>query len=372
MSKPRITIDASSLLLRSAGIKTYTYHWIEALRALSSQDHVRAFPFIGRLRTLDHEHSMYSKLETYPRLAWLLSTRFLDGAALQPALWGSDIFHASNQVRHAPRGVKLTASIHDMTCWLMPELHTAANVKADQYFADRIWKRADALIAVSENTRQDAIKLVGLREDRVHTVHSGVSERFFQVTPDQAATARQQLQLNKPFALCLGTVEPRKNIDRLLDAWSQLPPDVREEYELIVAGPMGWAADHTVARLRSGMRGVRHIGYVPEHLLAGLTAAACLFVYPSLYEGFGFPVAQAMAAGVAVLTSNVSSLPEVAGPGAALIDPLSVEDLRATLLRLLCSGTERAHLAQAGRAFAQRYRWTACAERSWRIFEQIA
>ena len=172
--------------------------------------------------------------------------------------------------------------------------------------------------------------------------------------------------LQRPFVLFVGTIEPRKNVDLLLDAWESLPVALRTQYELVVAGPVGWAAETTVARLRA----VRYLGYVPEPDLAPLTAAAEAFVYPSLYEGFGFPVAQAMAAGVAVITSNVSSLPEVAGNAALLVDPRSQSELRAALVRLLGSGGPAA-FAGAGRAgtgagvplgsLRQRSRWSSSA-----------
>lgn len=163
----RITIDATSALLRSAGIKSYTYHWVRHLRAQVSAektgDEIRAFPYLGDFGKLDHQASILSRWQTVPRLALLYLVR--DSTFLDWVLRGADIFHASNQVHRKPRGMKLTATIHDLTCWLMPEFHTKANVLADDYFAHRILRRADGLIAVSENTRQDAIRLLGIAPD---------------------------------------------------------------------------------------------------------------------------------------------------------------------------------------------------------------
>jgi alpha-1,3-rhamnosyl/mannosyltransferase len=146
---------------------------------------------------------------------------------------------------------------------------------------------------------------------------------------------------------------------------------VRQEFELVVAGPMGWASAETAARVRS-VRRVRYLGYIPEPDIAPLTAAATVFAYPSLYEGFGFPVAQAMAAGTPVITSNVSSLPEITGDAALLIDPRSVTELRDGLRRLLLSATRRAELAARGRLRACAFRWEACAERSLVFFREVA
>ena len=150
-----------------------------------------------------------------------------------------------------------------------------------------------------------------------------MAEPFFAATAETGTSARLKYGLHRPYALYVGTVEPRKNLDRLLDAWQSLPASVREQFDLVVAGPEGWQSAGTMARLRAPAPGVRYLAYVPEPDLPGITAGAIVFVYPSLYEGFGFPVAQAMAAGVPVITSDLSSLPEVTGGAAALIDPRS-------------------------------------------------
>lgn len=366
----RICVDATSLLLRSAGVKSYTYHWVKALRAQAGEDAVRAFPAIGPLGELHHDRSMLSALQTYPRIALLHGANYVSGV-LDAALHGIDLFHASNQVRRAPQRTKLTATIHDLTCWLMPELHTAANVRADQEFADRVLKKADALIAVSENTRQDAIRLLGLPPEKIRTIYSGVDERFFAVSDAEAMRVRQAHGLAKPYVLFVGTVEPRKNLDLLLNAWTGISPDLREAYELVIAGPIGWAAAETGARLRSGLPGVRYLGYFPEADLPGLTKGATMFAYPSLYEGFGFPVAQAMACGVPVLTSDASCLPEVTERWAVLVDPRSEAELCDGLGRLLTSATTRETLARQGRRTAERYRWQQCAQESWELFASV-
>jgi alpha-1,3-rhamnosyl/mannosyltransferase len=130
---------------------------------------------------------------------------------------------------------------------------------------------------------------------------------------------------------------------------------------------MGWASAETRARLES----TRYLGYVPEADLAPLTAAATVFAYPSFYEGFGFPVAQAMAAGVPVIASNVSSLPEVAGDSALLVDPRSVAEVESALSKLLLSGDLRESLRNRGRIWAERYRWSTCAAQSLQFFRNL-
>jgi len=356
----RITIDATSALLRSAGVKGYTYHWLKHLRRQAgTDDEIRAFPMLNDWDVLDHEHSALSMPATVSRLAVLHSVNVFGSSILDRVLRDTQIFHAGNLVRRAPTRARLTATIHDLTALIMPEVHTKAIAEADDTFSERILKRADGLIAVSENTRQDAIRMLGVRPERIRTIYSGVPEDYFDATPHPR---------NKPYVLCVGTVEPRKNLDALLDAWGVVPPDLREHFDLLVAGPQGWHASATMARIRSESI---YLGYVPEREMPGLIAGATLFVYPSLYEGFGFPVVQAMAANVPVLCSNTSCLPEIAGGAAALADPRSVSEIAAQLVRLLEDPEERSRLARLGRAQAEKYKWDRCARESLDFFREV-
>lgn len=360
----RVMIDASSALFRSAGVKNYTYHWMAHLRRQTAAgDEILAYPFLtGAPRgaeRLDHEASAVSVWGTASRVALLYGTNWFGRRILDLTIKGADIFHASNQIQHAPGRAKLTATIHDLTGFLMPELHTRGNANADRVFAERILKRADGLIAVSENTRQDAIRLLGIPPERITTIYSGVPEEFFNAPPTRRA---------RPYVLYVGTIEPRKNLLTLLDAWKQVSPELRQEFELVIAGPVGWSAQETVARIRAE---ATYLGYVPEEELPGLVAGATAFAYPSLYEGFGFPVVQAMAAGVPVVTSNVSCLPEVTGDAALLVDPRSTAELTAAVTRVLESVDLRTDLGARGLARAERYRWEACAKESLRFFREV-
>ena len=356
----RITIDATSTLLRSAGVKTYTYHWLSHLRqAARPGEEIRAFPFLGDLAHLDHERSPLPAHATWLRIALLHAANVFGSPVLDRLIERCDIYHATNMVRRAPSRARLTATVHDLTSRLMPEHHTPANIRADGVFAERILKRAAGLIAVSENTRQDAIRILGIAPERIRTIYSGIAPEYFDARPTPRA---------RPYALYVGTIEPRKNLTVLLDAWSALQPALRAEFDLVIAGPEGWNSAATLARVRSE---TIYLGYVPEQNLPGLFAGATLFVYPSLYEGFGFPVVQAMAAGVPVLTSNTSCLPEVTAGAAVLVDPRSVTEMNAALTRLLESATERVRLSAAGRARANDFQWPACAEASLDFFRGI-
>ncbi len=359
-------------MLRSAGVKAYIWYWTKALIEAAGKDAIRTFPPVDFSRSINHEYSMASELQTFAGLATLYATNHLGLSLLNVGIGRARLFHATNQIRRVPRVKRLTSTMHDLTCWSMPSMHTRDNIQADSLFAECVWKRADALIAVSENTRQDAINHLGISPDRIVTIHSGVSEPYFNVTDEAARDAARKYSLDKPFILVVGTIEPRKNTARLLDAWAALPDRYRNDFDLVLAGPAGWATERTVARLRQGSQAVRWLGYVAEADLPGLTRAATIAAYPSLYEGFGFPVAQAMAAGRAVLTSNVSSLPEVGADGCEYIDPISTNSIAAGLVRLLDSESLRSQLGAAGAITARlRYRWSICAERSLSLFRDL-
>jgi glycosyltransferase involved in cell wall biosynthesis len=353
----KIVIDATSTLVRSAGVKNYVWHWLRHLRMQGAD--IGAFPFLGDLGGLDHEASALSRPATMARLGLIKAMNETGVPSLDWLIRGADVFHATNLLRRRPRTAKLTATIHDLTCWLMPEVHTPGNVQADREFAEAILRRADGLIAVSENTRQDAIRLLGIAPDRIRTIHSGIPEEYFQATPAPRA---------KPYALYVGTIEPRKNLETLLDAWALLNPSLRDEFELLIAGPRGWSSDATLARIE---REATYLGYVPEADLPGLTAGATAFVYPSLYEGFGFPVAQAMAAGAPVITSNNSCLPEIVAEAAILVDPRSASEIAAALTRLFESESLQGDLRARGGKRAQLFRWEKCATESLHFFRSV-
>ena len=367
----RIAVDATPLLVRSAGVKGYIWHWIQAMRARAGSAAIQAFPFMGELPPLRHDRSVYPAVATYPRIAAVHASNKIPGL-IDTLTATANVFHCSNQIRRKPTHCRLTATIHDLTSWSHTSQHLKGTLRLDFDFAERVLKRADGLIAVSDNTRRDAIEYLGIDPDKIRRIYSGVPPVYFNVTAAQTEGARSAVGLTKSYVLYVGTIEPRKNLDRLLSAWSTLPNDLLSENELAIAGPYGWGSETTMALLQRNPKGVRYLGYVGEEHLPGLTAGALFVAYPSLYEGFGFPVAQAMAAGVAVLTSNTSCLPEIAGDAAVYVDPLSATEMAEALKLLLTSPSLRDRLSAAGRLRAVNYTWDRCAAESIQFFQELS
>jgi glycosyltransferase involved in cell wall biosynthesis len=348
-------IDCSPLLVRSAGVKTWLYHWTRGLMELAP-DSIR--PVLGAPGgTLTLEGGLRTHAA---RLALLAALNVSRGALSEWILGGCEVFHVSNLLRYPPRSSRLSATIHDMTAWIFPEMHTQGTRDADHQFARVVLKRADGMIAVSENTRQDAIRILDLAPEKIRVIYPGVPASYFAARPVPRAPRQ------KPWFLFVGTIEPRKNIDGLLDAWSSLPSSWRREFELRLVGMRGWSADPTLRRLAqlSGEGDtVRYLGYVAEDELPAMTAGACALVYPALYEGFGIPLVQAMAAGCPVITSNVSSMAEVTAGAALLVDPRSQSEIAQAIRRIGESPSLRSELAERGRERARLFTWPrACAE----------
>jgi glycosyltransferase involved in cell wall biosynthesis len=366
----RICIDGSPLLVRSSGVKTYVYQLTQHLRAAFGAENTCIFPGIRSPGELDHDASGGASAYKLPRLGLLF---LVNHGLISPRLVvpGVELFHASNLIRNPPTHCKLTATVHDVTSWLMPHLHRPGTLSADQHYADRIWSRSDGLIAVSQRSKQDAVETLGLDPKKIAVVHNGVAASYFQVQASEVDEMRDVYQIRGSYMLFVSTVEPRKNVDRLISAYEQLSQEIRHEFELLIAGPLGWNYEATLNRMRAHKGGVRYLGYVPERHLPALFASATLFAYPSLYEGFGLPVLQAMAAGTPVVTAPTGALPEVASDCAVYADPYSVDEMAAVLRRMLLSPSERDGLSERGRVRAAGFTWAACAVRTWEFFQAV-
>ena len=290
-------------------------------------------------------------------------------AALAPriAAWrlrryGDHIFHGPNFILPPFPGPSV-ATVHDLSTVLHPQWHPAARVALMESALPQTLARASRLITPSEAVRGELIAHYGLAPARVQAIPMGVDGAF---APRPAAAlagtlARLGLQPGG-YLLCVATLEPRKNIDGLLDAYLALPPALRRRYPLALAGAPGWHSEALTARLRQLAAGgaVRLLGYVAQGDLPALYAGARLFAFPAFYEGFGLPVLEAMASGVPVVTADRSSLPEVAGDAALLVDPADGAALREALARGLEDEPWREAARARGLARAAERSWDRC------------
>lgn len=224
-------------------------------------------------------------------------------------------------------------------------------------------QHADAVLVPTKAIAGELAERHGYPSERMTVTHEGVSATFFGTTP-LSATTLGRMGIPGPFALAVGTLEPRKNLARLLQAWRAASAELAG-WKLVLAGPKGWGAELPATE------DVMPIGYVEDHTLPGLMAAADIFCYPSLYEGFGLPPLEAMAAGTACLVGRYSAAEEVIGDSALLVDPTDIEEIAAGLARLASDDGSRQRLALEGRACAAAYTWEGTAHETKQVYERM-
>jgi len=375
----RIALDALPLQVRSAGIAVYTEGLVRALAAAQPELSITLFGLAaspgGRSaadtgawpaavrwqRSLLYPLIMGAPLMQLPRLL-----------PLEAALRGADLFHATNYAAPHSRTTPLVITVHDLALLRFPALGTPAlrrlvrRVGADA-------ARARRVIADSESTARDLRELLGVAAASLRVVYPGCDARFF-APLDPAASARvlERHGVAPPYILHVGTLEPRKNLDRLVRAFAAARAAQRLPHRLVLCGASGWGSAALESLLAAPELAdvVRCTGAVSHDDLPALYAGAALFAYPSLYEGFGLPPLEAMACGTPVLTSRVASLPEVVGDAAVLVDPYDEAALAATIAQVLGDAELRAGLAARGRARARQFTWERCARETLTVYRE--
>jgi glycosyltransferase involved in cell wall biosynthesis len=218
--------------------------------------------------------------------------------------------------------------------------------------------RARRLLCISHATEHDLIERFPRARGKSAVVQLAADERFGAELPaGRFEEVRERYGLERPFVLSAATLEPRKNLPRLIEAYAGLPPAVRERHRLVLVGPSGWEMDATLRSAGAHAGDVELLGYVPDEDLAALYQLCTLFCYPSLYEGFGLPVLEALQSGAPTIASRTPSLVEVAAGAARYVDPLDVDDIRAAIAELLADGDARAELSLRGRERATSFSW---------------
>jgi glycosyltransferase involved in cell wall biosynthesis len=367
----KIVYDATPLLMRSAGVKNYHYELLRRLLPSIAPHTIALFPFLDSLAANRNEESNYPPWETRLRLGAVLASNYLGLPLAEWAAKDAKIFHATQSIQRVPGNCLVTSMVHDPTPLTLPECHTATNIRYFEQFVEHTLPRLSGVIVPSAAVKRDLAARTGFPEDRMMVVHHGLDPEFFEATSAACSRVREDHELPPEFILFVGSMEPRKNLARLVEAFSGLPDELQRRFPLLIAGPAGWK-NSAIQRAIESNPHVRTIGYVRRGLLPALYHLATLFVFPSLYEGFGMPLLEAMAGRTPVITSNVSAMPEVAGDAAVLVDPHSVEELRDAMGRLLTDVELAAELADAGYKRAQDFEWERTAAATKVFFEMVA
>jgi|LSQX01.1.fsa_nt_gb glycosyltransferase involved in cell wall biosynthesis len=263
------------------------------------------------------------------------------------------------------------ATVHDFSWHHHPEWHPEERV---QRMTSAFWRSVstiDAVITDSEYVRQEALSFLPLPAERIRCIHCGVNTSlFFKRDEKEVRAMLQPLKIPERYILITGTLEPRKNIIRAIKAWSMLPQKIKKEFPLVLAGADGWKNQEIRDTIKENSS-IYMVGYVDDVTLANLYSGASLFLYPSLYEGFGLPPLEAMACGTPVLASNSSCIPDICGSSALFFDPLDEEELLFHLEELLSKPEKRKKLSESGLERASLFSWRKAAEEHLNFFSQI-
>jgi glycosyltransferase involved in cell wall biosynthesis len=369
-----IYLDVSAAVHRRAGLGRYA----ESLaRALVEQFPGRFALFCNRgagwqpLAGLEHVPRRSVAVGYKPwRMAVYLGQ--LAGVGFDRLLPGAALFHATEHLLPPFRHVPTVLTVHDLIYHLFPEHHKPLNYYYLNLTMPLYCRRADAIIAVSQSTRSDLIAHYGINPGKVSVVYEAAAPHFRPASAQHVTRVRAEYGLPERFLLHVGTLEPRKNLSRLIDAFCVLRRDVPDA-RLVLVGAKGWLYEGFFRRLEAlGLQdSVQLLGYVPDADLPAVYSAATVCVLPSVYEGFGLPVLEAMACGVPVACSRAASLPEVGGEAVRYFDPLDSDDMAAALRDVWQDEELRHEMAQQGLAQAARFSWSRAAVETLAIYSRL-
>ncbi len=397
MPNMHIALDYTTGIYPGAGVARYTRSLVEALARLDGRNRYSLFyANRGLPRGTPEERQARHVMKAHPNFKGVevpMSVREMF------AVWQRlrlpvpvDLFTGRCDVLHSPDFVSPphrtgadVITVHDLSFLVVPE---CAEPKLAGFLSKSVpgaVRRADRIIAVSEQTKRDLVRLMGVPQEKVTAVYNGVDERFRAAGRREAGAEkaerealRRKLGLPERFVLHVGTLEPRKNLVRLIAGYEQAVRGGKSDVALVLAGRKGWLYEPIVAAAervnrQSGTAGARVVlvDYVYDGDLPLLYRMAEVFAYPSLYEGFGLPVAEAMSCGTPVLVSEDGALAEVVGDSAVVVNALSVDSIAQGLSRLLSDGELRHRLCEAGRVRAARFTWEAAAEQVLGVYREV-
>jgi glycosyltransferase involved in cell wall biosynthesis len=372
----RIGIDYTAAVRQGAGIGRYTRELVRALAKLDHGHDYVLFAAAGGQRLVDAGWPSSFQTRSVP-----LSDRTLAilWHRLRLPLWVElvtgpvDIFHSPDFVLPPVRRAKTLVTVHDLSFIRHPQCSDANLRTYLNKVVPRSVHRADLVLADSQSTKDDLVELLDVTPDKIKVIYPGVEKRFRSIEdPTLLEKTRKRYNLPPRFILGLGTLQPRKNFTRLIEAYSSLVtrhPSLR----LVIAGGKGWLYDEIFATVeRLGLEEkVAFPGFVTDQDLPALYNLADLFVFPSLYEGFGLPPLEALACGTPVVTSDASSLPEVVGEAGLMVEATDVEALAETMKRVLEDGELREGLIARGMEQARKFTWRKAASRLLNLYETL-
>jgi glycosyltransferase involved in cell wall biosynthesis len=366
----RVVFDTSPAPFTPGGTRTYTEHLADALQiAFSERGDGFALSTLPRWMEPDGTKGLRHKLRV---LAW--DSYYMHLLLPQRARSvDADLLHTPASRLPLQGTIPTITTIHDVIPLVFPELfRLRERIMLGLYFR-AVRHTALHVITVSEQSRNDIHRLLGIDRNRISVTYNGVSSRFKPVILSVIAQKLAHYRIEQPYILSVCTLEPRKNLVRVLQAFARLRHIHKVPHRLVLVGKRGWLEKPIFETARSlGVdEHIQFTGFVPDEDLPALYSGAGVFVYPSLYEGFGIPPLEAMACGCPVVTSSISSLPEVVDDAALLVDPLDAEAIADGILRIIDDRAIHDACQVAGIDRARQFTWSNCAEKTIEVYAQV-
>jgi glycosyltransferase involved in cell wall biosynthesis len=365
----KVILSLDSVIRPLTGIGRYAY---ELARGLADQPEVEDIRFQYRFGWCQDPNQLIAEASTPAESAraqesalWYRALRRAY-RTIGPAVKGMRLAGCKDYIFHSPNYAlpwfpgRSVSTIHDMSCFRHPEFHPQERVDHMRRIFPHILKSADLFITDSEFSKSELVTLCDIDPDQVVTTYLGKDEQFQPRSEEACVEALQALGLRyRGYTLTVGTIEPRKNLDVLLDAYGALPMSLRQQYPLVIAGGHGWQSEAIHRRIATYANEgwVKYLSYVPEVMLPKLYSGALAFACISHYEGFGLPVLEAIASGVPVITSQVASLPEVGGESVDYVQPDDTRGVLSALSRMLQDEAHRQNLISRGLIQAAKFTW---------------
>ncbi|MPZ14453.1 MAG: glycosyltransferase [Chloroflexi bacterium] len=383
----RIGVNATFLQRPATGMGQHLFHLLKGLDAYDNENtYILLSPrfrhsSIGRFPQLSERFQNIEVVSALRRFGEHFESLWWEQVGIVRACQKENInllhfpYFAAPLILPAPTVV----TVHDVIPLVMPEYRARARSRMYSSLVSMTVGRADAIITVSEYSKRDIIRTLRIPEERIHVIGNAVDASYRPITDARVIDAvRERYGIGPKYILYFGGFDLRKNVSRVLEAYARLPATTRAEYQLVIAGRLHLLGHRLYPDPRPRIRelglddSVVVTGQIREQDKAPLYSAATVYLFPSLYEGFGLEVLEAMACGAAVITSNLSALPEVAGDAARYVDPYNVADTSQAIEELLEDADEREELGRRALARAQDFSWRRVAEQTLDVYKQLA
>ena len=368
--KPKLLVDSISLLLPITGIGRYTYRVSIEIEKLEEFEINYFYGYYSKSLIL------FSSISAIKILRLVFSKNiFIKKIFKNLLVLFSKLFAPKYNIYWQPnfipnRGIKsekIVTTIHDFSFIKDKNFHPKERIA---YFEDNFFQniyRSDMIITGSEYIKNEILKYTKFQENKIQVIYHGIDHTLFRIYQNIKLT----FDIPSKFILSVGSIEPRKNLVRLLKAYNLLSNKIKDEYKLVLVGFKGWENREIISLIEENKESIKYLGYISDKELAKVYNLSSLFVYPSLYEGFGLPILEAMACGTAIVTSESSSLPEVGGEAPLYCNPYSIKDIKEKMELVLSNDTLKEKMIKKGLKQAKKFSWEKSAREHTKLFKRV-